>query len=95
MAERGIDISGQASKSVETIDAASVDIVVTLCAQEVCPVFLGTSRQLHWPLPDPALAVGSEQVQIERFRDVRDQIADRLDELLLAEPSSPHAPGAP
>ena len=83
MAECGIDISGHVSKGVETISAASVDTVVTLCAQEVCPAFLGASRRLHWPLPDPPLAVGSEEDQLARFREVRDQIAARLDELVL------------
>ena len=39
MAEVGIDISGQWSKRVDTIDPATVDTVVTLCADEVCPVF--------------------------------------------------------
>jgi arsenate reductase len=85
MAECGIDISGQVSKSVATISAASVDTVVTLCAQEVCPAFLGPSRRLHWPLPDPALAVGSEEDQLDGFRNVRDQIAARLDALVLPE----------
>jgi arsenate reductase len=54
MAEIGIDLSAQRSKSVVSIDPASVDTVITLCAEEVCPVFLGGARRLHWPIPDPA-----------------------------------------
>ena len=79
LAEVGIDISRHTSKSVDTIDPASVDLVVTLCAEEVCPVFLGRARRLHWPLPDPASAPPEQKRQ--RFREVRDQIAARLVEL--------------
>src|ERR1700722_19901825 len=54
MAEIGIDISKQTSKAVESIDPDSVDTVITLCAEEVCPVFLGKAKKLHWPFSDPA-----------------------------------------
>ena len=79
LAEIGIDIATHTSKSVETIDPGGVDLVVTLCAEEVCPVFLGGAHQLHWPLPDPAAA--PPEVKRQRFREVRDQIAARLSEL--------------
>ena len=79
MAEIGIDISAHTSKSVDTIDPSTVDLVVTLCAEEVCPAFLGRARRLHWPLPDPAAA--PPELQRQRFREVRDQIAARLGEL--------------
>lgn len=79
--EVGIDISGHHSKSVETIDPASVDLVVTLCAEEVCPAFLGTARRLHWPLPDPAGGAGSDAERLDGFRTVRDEIARRLETL--------------
>lgn len=83
MAEAGIDISGQRSRSVDTIDPATVDTVVTLCAGEVCPAFLGAAPHLHWPLPDPAAATGSEGDRLARFRAVRDEIAVRLHGLEL------------
>lgn len=79
LAEIGIDISQHTSKSVDTIDPASVDLVVTLCAEEVCPVLLGEARRFHWPLPDPAAA--PPELKHARFREVRDQIAARLDTL--------------
>src|SRR5688572_7062265 len=47
MREVGIDLSAHASKSVETIDPSSVDLVITLCAEEVCPVLLGAIERLH------------------------------------------------
>ena len=78
MKEIGIDISGQTSKSVDTIAADSVDTVVTLCAEEVCPAFLGFARRLHWPLNDPAAARGGEAQRLRKFRVVRDEIAGRM-----------------
>ena len=62
MAEIGIDLSGHRSKPVAEIDPSTVDTVITLCAEEVCPVFLSAARRLHWPLPDPA---GRDDVVIE------------------------------
>ena len=81
MQEVGIDISTQTSKSVDMIDANSVDTVVTLCAEEVCPAFLRLTRRLHWPIADPAAATGTEAERLERFRDARDEIAGRLKSL--------------
>ena len=81
MAEIGIDISGHRSTGVADVDAARVGTVVTLCADEVCPAFLGVARRLHWPLPDPAAAGGSEEERRQRFREVRDEIARRLETL--------------
>ncbi len=79
LAEMGIDISHQTSKSVDAIDPSTVDVVVTLCAEEVCPVHLGRARRLHWPLEDPAAAPPG--LKHARFRDVRDQIATHLEVL--------------
>jgi arsenate reductase len=84
LAEIGVDISAQRSKSVDEIDPASVDTVVTLCANEVCPAFLGKARRFHWPLPDPAQAAGSESDRLQAFRDVRDEIRQRLEALAAA-----------
>lgn len=87
LAEVGIDISDQRSKSVSTIDPSTVDTVVTLCAEEVCPVFLGKARRLHWPLPDPAAASGTDEQRIAAFRTVRDEIQRRLCVLSSGSPS--------
>ena len=84
LAELGIDISGQRSKSVDSIDPSTVGLVVTLCADEVCPVFLGKARRLHWPLPDPAAARGTDEERLAKFRQVRDDIRRRLPSLLEA-----------
>ena len=81
MREVGIDISGQTSKSVDTIEADTIDTVVTLCAEEVCPALLKLTRRLHWPLADPASATGTETERLRRFRDIRDEIARRIESL--------------
>src|SRR5207344_2002607 len=56
MAEIGIDISAQRSKSVDEVGAGDFDVIVTLCADEVCPIVPGAVKKLHWPMPDPAAA---------------------------------------
>jgi arsenate reductase len=76
LTELGIDISHQRSKSVETIESTGIDLVITLCAEEVCPVFLGRARRLHWPLPDPAAA--PPETAPQRFREVRDELRKRI-----------------
>lgn len=76
--EVGIDISHHRSKSVEEVDS-SVDAVVTLCAEEVCPVWLGRAHRVHWGLPDPASVEGEGRLQA--FRDVRDELRRRLEAL--------------
>ena len=76
--EIGIDISAHRSKAIEEIDAASVDAVVTLCAEEVCPLFLGDAVRLHWGLPDPAKAPGDEDARLNAFRATRDELFRRL-----------------
>lgn len=81
--EIGIDISGQSSKSVDTIDPASVDLVITLCAEEVCPAFLGKAQRMHWPLQDPDRKQEelSDEERLQHFRVARDQIKGRLEVL--------------
>ncbi|MBK9072758.1 MAG: arsenate reductase ArsC [Myxococcales bacterium] len=81
MREVGIDLSAHHSKSVLAIDPATVDTVITLCAEEVCPVFLGDARRLHWPIQDPASPDASipREEMLTRFRAARDQIQGRLE----------------
>jgi arsenate reductase len=78
LAEIGLDISGQVSKSVNDIPPDGVEAVITLCAEEVCPVFLGKARRIHWGLPDPAGNGATEEAQLKAFRDVRDELRRRL-----------------
>lgn len=80
MREIGIPLAGQWSKSVETIDPASVDLVVTLCAEEVCPVFLSGSTRLHWPIPDPDRPHEDlrDEERLQHFRAARDELRGRI-----------------
>jgi protein-tyrosine-phosphatase/N-acetylglutamate synthase-like GNAT family acetyltransferase len=80
MSELGIDITGQSSKSVDAIDPASVEAVITLCAEEVCPVWPGKFSRLHWPLPDPASTdpTLTAEALLARFRAARDELRFRL-----------------
>lgn len=78
--EIGIDISANKSKSVEDLSPdfiGALDYVITLCAEEVCPVVITKAKKLHWPLPDPA-GSGTEEELIKRFRDTRDEIERRI-----------------
>ena len=88
MAERGVDMAGQHSKSVSTIDPATIDLVVTLCAEEVCPLFLDAETRLHWPIDDPASSDPSISPEefLSRFRRARDEIEARLDDLMPEAP---------
>ena len=79
MAEIGTDITGQVSKSVDTIDVSDLDLVVTLCAEEVCPILPGRVRRLHWPIADPA--VGEPGDALARFRTAREVIQGKIEAL--------------
>jgi arsenate reductase len=78
--EVGYDPSGHTSKGVDTINPSTVDTVITLCAEEVCPVFPGRVQRLHWPLSDPATEdpTVSREALLQRFRDTRDELRRRL-----------------
>ncbi len=80
--EIGIDASGQRAKGLGAIPTDQVDTVVTLCAEEVCPVFPGNVRRLHWALPDPAAVEGDESTRLDAFRTVRDDLERRIEHLL-------------
>ena len=79
MAEAGIDIAGHRSKSVDEIDIQGLDLVITLCAEEVCPILPGKVTRLHWPIPDPASKEPlAPEVMRERFRTARDDLRGKL-----------------
>jgi arsenate reductase len=81
MAEVGIDISGHVSKPVSAVPLDRIGTVVTLCADELCPVLPGEVVRLHWPLPDP-VGPGTPDEQRARFRAARDEIERRVRALL-------------
>jgi len=85
MAELGIDISGQQSKTLERYLDQPFDAVITVCddANESCPVFHGARERLHWSLPDPSKATGTEAQQLAVYRMVRDALKERIERELL------------
>lgn len=85
MAELGIDISSQESKTLDRYLDDPFDTVVTVCDQaaEACPVFPGAKRRLHWSFPDPSKAQGSEEQQLAVYREVRDDIREHIEQELL------------
>jgi arsenate reductase len=85
MSEIGIDISGQASKSMDEFRGILFDIAVTVCykAKEICGVSLeapantpAARETIHKTFRDPAEAEGSEEEQLNVFRLVRDEIKE-------------------
>lgn len=84
MKEVGIDISHHYSKSVDDLPrsfVSSVDYVITLCAEEVCPAMVTKAKRLHWPFSDPASKESlSAEEMISRFRVTRDLIYAKLNE---------------
>lgn len=81
MKEIGIDIGAQYSKGTDEVPLDKADLIVTLCAEEVCPIVPGAVKKLHWPLQDPSGAKGTEEEQLAAFRKTRDEIGKKLPEL--------------
>jgi arsenate reductase len=85
MAELGIDISAQESKTLDRYLREPFDKVITVCddAKEACPVFYAAHERLHWSFPDPSRATGSDEEQLAVYRQVRDAIRARIEQELL------------
>ena len=84
MSEKGIDISGYKSKSIDLFLNKKFDYVVTVCdnAKESCPVFPGNAKYLHWSLKDPAAIEGTKEEKLIVFRKTRDEIHNRVLEFI-------------
>jgi arsenate reductase len=82
MRELGVDLTTHHSKSVHAIDPATVGTVITLCAEEVCPVFFGKVTRHHWPVPDPASKdpAFSREELLSRFRTAREIIRAKIEQ---------------
>jgi arsenate reductase len=86
MREAGVDISGQASQTVEQLGAVALDVVVTVCghADERCPHFPGGATVVHVPFDDPpkrAAQAASNEEALDCYRRVRDEIRDFVQRL--------------
>lgn len=84
MGELEIDISQARSKHLDEFSDEPIDLVITVCdgARDSCPSFARAKKTLHWPFFDPANATGSEDERRLVFRQVRDQIAEKIDAYL-------------
>ncbi len=85
MQELGVDISSHRSKAIDEIPSHRIGTVITLCAEEVCPVFPGNVERFHWPFEDPAAAKGRDEEVREEFRRIRDQIRTQIEDFFKAD----------
>ena len=95
MAEIGIDISRQSSKTLDQYLSQSFDAVITVCddANESCPIFPGARTRLHWSIPDPSAVKGSEDERLEAFRTARDDLHFRIRSMLHGLPDASTSAG--
>lgn len=93
MAERGVDIGDQRSKSVDELAGRDFDTVITVCdhAAQTCPTWVGRSDRVHWSIPDPVELEGREREQLEAFRRTRDLLEERLSTWLAEKAFIPSA----
>ena len=82
--ELGYEANNLTSKPISDIDFSNVDLAVTVCdnAKENCPILPAKIETLHWPFDDPADAVGSHEEKMLVFRQVRDEIQNRIKEYI-------------
>jgi arsenate reductase len=85
MAEVGIDISLQESKTIDRYRDDSFDLLITVCdeANEACPYFANAKERRHWSFPDPSAVAGDDRSRFAAFRAVRDTIRERIERELI------------
>jgi len=89
MAEIGIDISQNKTKSVFDIwkSGELFQYVIAVCdaeSAEKCPIFPGPTTRLHWSFPDPSKVTGKYEQKLQRVRDIRDEIAAKIQDWLAS-----------
>ncbi|HEX6656198.1 MAG TPA: arsenate reductase ArsC [Candidatus Limnocylindria bacterium] len=86
MAEIGIDISQQQSKTIERFVEQPFNWVITVCdySRQHCPVFSGADASAHWAVDDPSEITGSEEERLNAFRQARDDLRSRMRMFILA-----------
>jgi protein-tyrosine-phosphatase len=85
MAGAGVDLHQHRAKHLDEFLGQDFDYIITVCdrVREVCPVFPGDPEQIHWSFPDPAAIEGDRQIQERGFQDTANQLAIRINYLLL------------
>ncbi len=92
MAEIGLDLDGQESKTLDRYVHQPIDTVITVCdaAKESCPTFFGADEQRHWSIEDPAAVGGEEPERLAAFRAARDELRRRIEHELLGASNDEH-----
>jgi arsenate reductase (thioredoxin) len=85
MAELGMDISQQESKTLDRFLTEPFDEVITVCdqANEACPFFPNAANRRHWSIADPAGVIGTDHERLAAFRAARDALRERIETELL------------
>jgi len=80
MAEWGIDIARHTAEPIDDYLETGIDIVITVCdnAQQICPTFPGNVKRIHWGLDDPYHGWGAEPEDLLPYREIRDELKDRI-----------------
>jgi len=91
MAEIGIDISSNKTKSVFDVwkSGEAFQYVAAVCdaeSAEKCPIFPGITKRLHWPFHDPSKVTGSYEQKLQKVREIRDEIASKIQDWLASLP---------
>lgn len=82
----GVLVDEPRSKSWDELAAQHFDLVITVCdtaAGEICPLFPGNPKKLHWSTPDPAAASGTEADITHAFEAAYDMLRTRIETELL------------
>ncbi|QQE81595.1 arsenate reductase (thioredoxin) [Alicyclobacillus sp. SO9] len=93
MQEAGIDMSNHTSNLIDNDVLNQSDYAITLCgdAYDKCPVTPPHVKRLHWGYEDPARATGTEEEIMDKFREVRDAIRDRVREFMIELTKTPQS----
>lgn len=95
MNEVGLDLSQHTSKDVfQYLGRVNFGYIITVCsnAEARCPIFPGISYRLYWPFDDPAAVEGTADEKLAKFREVRDQIDQRIRAWLIEQRLTPGHP---
>ena len=87
MAELEIDISNHSADSIDEYLDKNIDIIITVCdnARQVCPVFPGNVKRIHWSIDDPFHGWGAEPSDLIPYRETRETLKDRLESFINRE----------
>lgn len=78
MAEIGIDITSQKPKSIDDVDPSKMDLIITLCAEEECPILPPQVKHQDWSMSDPSTEASGNSSQLSKFRKIRDAIKHKV-----------------